>query len=407
MKKLLASLGIGSTLVLGGVDAAKLKETPIDIVETIASERVEAKQVGNEVQTTFPWKGEAGIKVIYDMGEPTLEEKFADKRKKQVITETVTDFEGGFKVDIILSEKPDTNVFCYAIEGAESYDFFYQAPLTPEEIAEGSSRPPEIEGSYAVYHKTLANHRIGGQNYATGKVMHIPRPQVWEIGNEEATTVWADLSYDEGQLCVTVPQDYLDKADYSNGVRVDPTFGYTSSGASSAIFSNAGSALGSVSNTYTANTGDTITSYTIVCNKVSADSNVSISAYSVSGGLPSTRLATPVTILINSTTKQSWTTTTINQPLTSGTTYGVSFGDIDTASTPNGIRAYFDSTSGVMRSYNTDYTLPATWTSISTSAANYSIYATYTASAGGVATPPRLQLNSGRMQINSQLKVQP
>lgn len=221
-------LGTGA-LIMGGVDASVLNEQEISRVEIIADERVEAKQIGNVIETTLPWKDQAGIKVKYDMGEPTLAERVLDKRKKEVITETVSDFEGGFKVDILLNERPDTNVFCYAIEGAENYDFFYQPPLTPEEIANGDTRPPEIEGSYAVYHKTLANHRTGGENYATGKVMHIPRPQVWSMSDVD-TKVWADMDYSNGNLCVTVPQDFLDTAKYP--VRVDPTFGYTSIGGS-------------------------------------------------------------------------------------------------------------------------------------------------------------------------------
>lgn len=228
----------GTSLVMGGVDASSLKEVPLERVEMVAENRVEAKQIGNIVETTLPWKDQAGLKVKVDLGEPTLAEKVKDKRKKEVITETVTDFDGGFKVDILLTEKPTTNRFCYTIEGAENYDFFYQPPLTEQEKANGSSRPPEIEGSYAVYHKTLKNHVIGQENYATGKVMHIPRPQVWELGNEEATKQWADLSYENGQLCVTAPQDFLDNADYTNGVRIDPTFGYTTIGATSVSWPN-------------------------------------------------------------------------------------------------------------------------------------------------------------------------
>lgn len=217
-------LGAG-TLIMGGVDAAVLKETPLERVEIIGEERVEAKQIENRIETTFPWKDQNGLKVVVDLGEPTIGERVKDKRKKEVVTEVVDFGDGGFKVDIILNEKPDTNRFCYVIEGAENYDFFYQPALTKEEIANGAFRPPEIEGSYAVYHKTLANNE-----YKTGKVMHIPRPQVWELGNEENTKEWAELSYADGQLCVAVRQGFLDDATYP--VRVDPTFGYTSIGAS-------------------------------------------------------------------------------------------------------------------------------------------------------------------------------
>lgn len=219
------------------VDASVFDGKNLDpITETIAAEQVEVIQKGNIVEAKAPWKGEEGLTIKYDMGEPTLDERIRDRRSREVIYERVDFGKGGFKVDILLTERPDTNLFCYTIEGADQYDFFFQPPLTPEEKAQRKHRAPEIEGSYAVYHKTLKNHEVGETNYATGKVMHIPRPQVWELGNEEGK-VWADLSYSNGNLCVTVPQDFLDNADYTNGVRVDPTFGYTSIGVSSAFSS--------------------------------------------------------------------------------------------------------------------------------------------------------------------------
>jgi hypothetical protein len=233
MKKTLLTLLGTSTLVLGGVDASVLKETPLERVETIKNERVEVRQVGNVVETTMPWKGETGLKIKVDMGEPTLPERVADKRKKEVVTEVLGD---GFKIDFLLNEKPDTNVFCQTIEGAENYDFFYQPFLTQEEIDEGAERPENVEGSYAVYHKTLANHRIGGVNYETGKAWHIYRPQVWSLSSS-STKEWADLSFENNELCVTVPQKFLDEAVYP--VRVDPTFGYTSVGASTSAIAQA------------------------------------------------------------------------------------------------------------------------------------------------------------------------
>lgn len=228
-RKASAGVVILGALTTVGVDASILNERPYERIEQVAEYRIEARQIGNRVETTFPWKDQHGIKVVADLGEPSLRERIADKRSKEIITEHVDFGDGGFKVDLILNERPDTNVFCYTIEGAENYDFFYQPPLTEQERAEGAERPPEIEGSYAVYHKTLENN-----DYKTGKVMHIPRPQVWSLSNVD-TKVWADLEYRESKsnnLCITVPQDFLDAAIYP--VRVDPTFGYTSVGASTA-----------------------------------------------------------------------------------------------------------------------------------------------------------------------------
>jgi hypothetical protein len=48
------------------------------------------------------------------------------------------------------------------------------------------------------------------------------------VNDQANTTEWADLSYENGQLCVTASQDFWDSAKYP--VRVDPTFGYTTAG---------------------------------------------------------------------------------------------------------------------------------------------------------------------------------
>lgn len=168
--------------------------------------------------------------------------------------------ENEFDIDFTLDTNPGTNVFEYVIEGADQFDFFYQPALTEEEIAEGDSRPDNVVGSYAVYHKTKANHKIGDTNYGTGKAFHIYRPKAIDANGNE---VWAELKYEpkvfeisikayidyDGSeipahtvqetkqvLSVVVPQDFLDKATYP--VRVDPTFGYTTGGGSASSNNN-------------------------------------------------------------------------------------------------------------------------------------------------------------------------
>ena len=61
--------------------------------------------------------------------------------------------EGGYKMVWSLKSKPVTNKIEFIIQ-SKGLDFFYQPPLTAEELAEGAVRPPEVEGSYAVYHQT-------------------------------------------------------------------------------------------------------------------------------------------------------------------------------------------------------------------------------------------------------------
>src|SRR3990167_7797514 len=130
-----------------------------------------------------------------------------------------------FEFETILREKSQTNILHFQLTGIENLNFFYQPELTQEERDKGYSRPENVVGSYAVYHKTKANHRIGSTNYATGKALHIYRPKAIDANGAEE---WAELSYENGILSVIVPQSFLDSAAYP--VVADPTFGYTTLG---------------------------------------------------------------------------------------------------------------------------------------------------------------------------------
>lgn len=136
--------------------------------------------------------------------------------------------DGGFEIELVLPARPGTNVFHFPLTGWENLAWAFQTPLTARQRADGHSRPAELDGSFAVFHKTLRNHRIGGVNFGPGKVFHIPRPTIRDSGGH---SVLGDLSFDRGTLSVTVPQGFLDQAVYP--VTIDPTFGYTTQGVSS------------------------------------------------------------------------------------------------------------------------------------------------------------------------------
>lgn len=133
--------------------------------------------------------------------------------------------DGGFEIEIVLNEKPDTNKFDFEIDGAENLDFAYQSLEYCN--SEGVSCSENVVGSIAVYHKEKKNHVLGEKNYATGKAYHIYRPKAFDANG---VAQWAELAYENGILSVTVPQEFLDNAVYP--VRVDPTFGQTAIGAS-------------------------------------------------------------------------------------------------------------------------------------------------------------------------------
>lgn len=122
---------------------------------------------------------------------------------------------GGFEFEVILKEKPTTNKIVLNIE-TQGLKFYYQPELTPEEIAEGSFRPDNVIGSYAVYHATRTNmHRskADAEKYKAGKAFHIYRPKITDA---EGKWVWGELSLDEvaGTLTTTIPQEFLDSAVY-------------------------------------------------------------------------------------------------------------------------------------------------------------------------------------------------
>src|SRR3989304_6012974 len=138
--------------------------------------------------------------------------------------------DGGFEFEWVLKQKPSTNVLTATIQ-TKGLNFFFQPPLTQEEIDEGASRPENVEGSYAVYHATKGGmNRSDGMEYKVGKAFHIFRPKITDANGNET---WGELNIDEqnGLLTVTIDQTWLDNAVYP--VIVDPTFGYTSIGASS------------------------------------------------------------------------------------------------------------------------------------------------------------------------------
>lgn len=283
MKRWILGATLAGTVATGGTFAADQAINPYEdkgthyelpIVSDIPQgERVEVAKDKAEV-TLLGWNDEYAITITPQV--PTAEGVFgAEKREFDTPAERpllskrlefrqgdVTAFvepkegtQNEFDVDFTLESKPDTNVFTYKIEGADEFDFFYQPELTAEEIAEGTDRPENVIGSYAVYHKTKANHRVGSTNYATGKAFHIFRPKAVDANGAET---WAELTYSDGVLVVTVPEKFLDEADYP--VTIDPTLGFTGIGGTNATV-NANIVLGSLGATTDGGTPTSISFY--------------------------------------------------------------------------------------------------------------------------------------------------
>lgn len=286
--------------------------------------------------------------------------------------------DGGLEIEIELPRRPRTNVFEFTLQ-TKGLDFFYQDPLTQEEIKNGASRPENVEGSYAVYHSTKRDNRVGGKEYKTGKAFHIYRPKAIDADGAE---MWCDLNIDEqaGILTVTVPQVWLAQASYP--VRVDPTLGYTSIGGSGAVVGSSSTVTQGVCGPYTLSSSEDVTEISIYCYNTSSASAKGM-VYEDSGGDPSARriITAGTTVPTSPTWFHRSTTTTL-----SASTYWIGF--LVSQGADGSFVSYYDTNSSfsLKRQFGVSYTSGSNPMSVTTtlSSSRYSFYFTYT----GTLTPP-------------------
>jgi hypothetical protein len=276
------------------------------------------------------------------------------------------DDKGRFKWDIEFASRPEINSWTWELKHTKSIEFYYQGALTEEEIADGCERPEEVVGSYAVYCNKAHN------KYKTGKLCHIYRPFCYDA---KGNTIYADLKIADGQLTITIDAGWLDSAVYP--VRLDPTFGYTTKGGTSAD--------GSIAAFFTRftmpNSGD-ITSITAY-SKVSASSNFKYALYSDKDGSDN------ITVLrgtaeASETSFDDWKELALTSNYSGEMSTVYSLGLM--SSNANCV-FYYDS--GDANQEGFDYsgkTYAQMWVNCSCSfggALKFSIYATYTESGGG------------------------
>jgi hypothetical protein len=175
--------------------------TSVEIIEYTPQQIEQLNQITNGVMKDPDW-------IRYGIREDAGWEHFEN--------------EDGFEFNIIYDSKPDSNVEELSIQ-TKGLEFYFQPPLEKEERITGH-RPAHVVGSYAVYHESKQNNQ-----YEAGKAFHIYRPIAEDSNGKK---VWCDLSIDKinEKLFITIPQKFLDEALYP--VTVDPTFGYSTIGAS-------------------------------------------------------------------------------------------------------------------------------------------------------------------------------
>ena len=287
------------------------------------------------------------------------------------------------KFGLVFKKKPATNTFTFELEGWEDFDFFYQPPLTNVN-SDGSTwdgsnkekpdafRPANVNGSYAIYHKTKKNYIIDKINYMVGKFGHIFRPKFIAANGD---WVWGDLNIENRSYNVTIPQEFLDKAQYP--IKANDTFGNENSGASYTVNDNTPHVCKATSNP--ASNGSLV-SVSLYCGKSWWGGEQFCPAiYSDSTGTPNALLAGVEVGTAISTTEQ-WETTNLSYSgIQSGTQYWLGHKDPVPISDYN---YWFDSGDAGEEQYGSSGAWQNPFSVTGTNARRVSIYATYTP--GGV-----------------------
>ena len=206
-----------------------------------------------------------------------------------------------YEVEVLLLEKPDTNVVGFEIE-TKGLVYYYQPPLNEEENPEADyctethcykneqvviHRPENVVGSYAVYHESKAGDysKMGLKNYRAGKAFHIYRPKIIDSAGKE---VWGELKITDSILSVEIPQEFLDNAVYPIRHAAGLTFGYTTEGQSNTYSSYNETPSACV---FTPAEAGTISSISGYVGSYGGASNGVFAIYSDSSSYPSVKLA--------------------------------------------------------------------------------------------------------------------
>jgi len=238
----------------------KINKTTYDkIINNNSNDRLRVV-VGDDKQPDFKpqfkiekWDNECNVSVRLkdDYKHSPKEEKEKVVSKKPKHDARLYELEDGFEFDVVLKEKPKSNILEFTLETKE-VDFFYQPEISDDEAlelietikkqntklkekgkderpiptlleAKREIRPENVVGSYAVYHSSKRDN----EKYKVGKVGHIYRPKIYD---NEGNETWGSLKIEGKILTVEIPQEFLDKGIYP--IVVDPTFGYTTAGSS-------------------------------------------------------------------------------------------------------------------------------------------------------------------------------
>lgn len=343
-----------------------------------SSDLTDASQ-SKDANDVITWIGKDNVKVrMYEKDDPN------DKNA------------GGFEFEFELPAKPASNTFDLTIQ-TKGLNFLYQDEITDDEAqrqvdlyqkayddghtevvvptlaeAKRKMRPENVVGSYAVYHDSKKDNE-----YKAGKAFHLYRP---EAADSKGNKTWCDLNIDTdtGLLTIIIPQKFLDEAVYP--VIVDPTFGWTSVGGSSASITS----TQCYAYVVTANASVFIDKLVVYTNKSGAGSNPSgkgIIFNGTTGTIPVLTNGVAPAVAITSTTA-AWVDLPYSTKPTVTNGNGYRLGWTSSQDFPATV-AYYDTQPGIDNTYN--YATPDSWAASfgENPTAQMSMYASYTSE------PPR------------------
>jgi hypothetical protein len=336
------------------------------MVKTDAKDRITAEFKNGKFKLTR-WD-----EVSMEVG--LIDDKKTSKDVELVETLGAENSDGAYELNVVLKEKPQSNVIKYSIDSA-GLDFFYQPALTQIETDGGAIRPENVVGSYAVYYKNVPTNTVGGKEYKAGKAFHIYRPQIIDVNGNK---VWGELNITGNLMTVTIPQDFLDKAVYP--VIVDPTFGYTNIGSTASD----GSSVFRCSKFITTSEAGNITSFSTYGKEYTGTYTLAQGIYSYTSDTAGTKLKADDTgVAITTTANWLQSNSVTGYSLVAGTTYWLC------ANETLGAETYFyydtgDANQGAHKGATNG--LPSSFSGATNSTNKFSIYVTYTASGGSTDT---------------------
>lgn len=284
---------------------------------------------------------------------------------------------GDLEYEIEYQEKPDSMIETLYLDFTHGLDFFLQPELTPEEAIR-ITRPEDVIGSYAVYWKESGRYLTpaGNEsiNYETGKFAHLYRPKVIAADGQEQ---WCEQIIDPvaKTLTIIMPEEFMLNAAYP--VILDPTFGFSSIGASS---TTSGPNWVDGGGTHSPASSGTIDSMSIYIKGTTSGKNITMGIYEDSAGSWGSRLCKSAQV--TTTSSAEWLTGAVSgsPSITSGSNYWLQFNCDST------ITVAVDTVSNKVEAYNLSTTyatdpIPSPAPAMSTGVyPAFSVYVTYTAS---------------------------